>query len=140
MVDGNVRADRLRRGADGSNAGRREQRGSGRLKAIVYLAILGSFVFVCVKVVPILVNEYQFEDSMKTAARFASVNRAVPDDIRKTLIQEAAKDNVPIKPEDIQVTAESGNVRIEANYSVTVDLRVYQWTLNFHPSANNNAL
>jgi hypothetical protein len=26
------------------------------------------------------------------------------------------------------------------DYSVTVDLGVYQWTLNFHPTATNNAL
>ena len=27
-----------------------------------------------------------------------------------------------------------------ADYSVTIDLNVYQWTLNFHPSAGNKAL
>jgi len=140
MFEGNVRADRSRRDADESNGRRRGERGSGRLKAIVYLAILAGFIFVCVKVVPILMNEYEFEDSMKSAARLASVNREVPDDIRKSLVQEAAKDDLPIKPEDIRVTAEAGNVRIEATYSVTVDLSVYQWTLNFHPTANNNAL
>jgi hypothetical protein len=26
------------------------------------------------------------------------------------------------------------------DYSVTVDLHVYQWTLNFHPTVTNNAL
>jgi hypothetical protein len=140
MFKGSVRVDRPRRDAGQNHPRRRRERGSGRLKAVVYLAILAGFIFVCIKVVPILMNGYEFEDSMKTTARFASVNRSVPEDIRKSLIQEAAKDDVPIKPEDIRVSAEAGNVRIDASYSVTVDLRFYQWTLNFHPTANNNAL
>jgi hypothetical protein len=140
MFEGNVRADGPRLDADRSNGRRRGERGSGRLKAIIYLGILAAFIFVCVKVVPILMNEYEFEDSMKSAARLASVNRQVPDDIRKNLVEEAAKDDLPIKPEDIQITSEAGNVRIEATYSVTVDLSVYQWTLNFHPTASNNAI
>ncbi len=37
-------------------------------------------------------------------------------------------------------TNENGNVQIEAAYSVTVDLGVYQWTLNFHPTVRNDAL
>jgi predicted membrane protein len=116
------------------------QRGSARLKTIVWLFFLVAFIFVCIKVVPVLYSGYLFEDSMKTTARFASVNRQTPDDIRKTLLDEATKVDLPVKPEDIKVTAKDGNVQIEASYSVTVDLQFYQWTLNFHPSVTNNAL
>jgi hypothetical protein len=31
-------------------------------------------------------------------------------------------------------------VQISASYSITVDLQVYQWTLNFHPTASNSAI
>lgn len=46
----------------------------------------------------------------------------------------------PIQSEDIKVEGAGGNVRINIDYSVTVDLGVYKWTLNFHPSVSNNAL
>jgi len=116
------------------------ERGAGGLKAIVWLAVLAAMVYAGVKVVPILVNEFEFQDAMQTTARFASVNRQTPEDIRGALIKEAAKDDIQLKPDDIQVANEAGNVRISAAYSVTVDLQVYQLTLNFHPSARNNAL
>jgi len=119
---------------------RAAERGASRLKAIIYIAILGVLIFAGIKVIPILLNGYEFEDSMKTTARFASVNRQTPDDIRKALMQEAAKDDVPIKADDLHITSEAGNIRIEGSYTVTVDLSFYQLTLNFHPSAINNAL
>jgi predicted membrane protein len=116
------------------------QRGTGRLKAIIWLAIFAAAIYVGILVIPILINEYQFQDAMTSTARFASANRQTADDIRASLVKEAKSEDIPIKPEDIHVEAQAGNVRISAPYSVTVDLHVYQWTLNFNPSASNNAL
>ena len=99
--------------------------------------MLLGFAFVCVKVLPVLVDEYQFQDAMNGAARFASVNHQTPEDITKSLLFEASNDDLPIQAKDIKVTANDGNVKIEANCSVTLDLALYQWTLNFHPSATN---
>lgn len=116
------------------------QHGAGRLKAIIWLVIFASMIYVGVMVIPILVNEYEFQDAMQSTARFASANRQTADDIRASLVKEAKSEDIPIKPEDIHVESQAGNVRISAPYSVTVDLLVYQWTLNFSPSASNNAL
>jgi len=116
------------------------QHGTGRLKAIIWLAIIASMIYVGIMVVPILLNEYQFQDAMTSTARFASANRQTADDIRASLVKEAKSEDIPIKPEDIHVESQAGNVSISAPYSVTVDLHVYQWTLNFNPSASNNAL
>ena len=68
------------------------------------------------------------------------MNRQTAEQIRDAVLKEAQKDDLVIGPEDIKVEAVSGNVKIDVNYSVTVDLIVYQWTLNFHPSVSNAAL
>ena len=120
--------------------GRRSERGSGAVKAIVWTMILASFVYVCVKVTPALVNEYEFQDGIQTIARFASVSRQTSEQIKANVLSEAQKDGIPVNVEDIKVEALSGNIKIHADYSVTIDLVVYQWTLNFHPSADNSAL
>jgi len=119
---------------------RRSQAGNSRLKAIVWTAILASFVYVCIRVVPLYFNDYQFRDTMQSTARFASVNRQSPDAIRKKLLQEAEKAEMPIRLEDIKVVSRGGRIDIEVNYNVTVDLHVYEWTLNFHPTASNSQL
>lgn len=139
MLDSNVPTT-ARKPADEKNGRWNAQRGAGRLKAIVWTVILAATLYVGIKVVPVLLSEYEFQDSMQTMARYASVNRQTPKDIHDLLVKEAAKDEIPVKPEDIRITNESGNVRISADYSVTVDLQLYQWTLNFHPAASNNAL
>jgi len=121
-------------------ASRSSERGAGALKAIVWTLILASFVYVCVKVIPALVSEYEFQDGIQTVARFASVSRQTPEQIRTNVLSEAQKADIAINPEDIKIEALSGNIKINADYSVTIDLIVYQWTLNFHPSASNSAL
>src|ERR1700690_509989 len=105
----------------------RGQRGEGRLKAIVWLAILASLMYVGIMVIPVLVDEYEFQDAMQTVARFASANRQTTDDIRAALVKEAKSEDIPLQPEDIHVESQAGNVRISAPYSVTVDLHLYQW-------------
>ena len=91
-------------------------------------------------VLPVLINEYQFQDSLQEIARFASVNRKSNDQIRQTVLEEAHKEDLPVQAEDITVEGYGGNVHISVDYSVTVDLKVYQWTLNFHPAASNASI
>ena len=116
------------------------ERGAGRLKAVVWTLVLAACVYVSARVIPIYVNEYEFQDGMQTIARFATVNRQGADQIREAIVKEAEKDDLPVRKEDIKVRAAGGNVNINVDYSVTVDLHVYQWTLNFHPTVTNNAL
>jgi hypothetical protein len=119
---------------------RYRERGAGRLKPILWTLVLASFVYVAVKVVPALINEFEFQDGIQTIARYATVTRQTPEQIRTAVLKEAQKDDVPAAAEDIKVEAVSGNVRIHVEYSVIVDLTVYQWTLNFHPAVSNDSL
>jgi hypothetical protein len=116
------------------------EHGGGRLKAIIGIGVLAAMIYVGVKVIPILVNNYQFQDAIESTARFASVNRQQPEDIRSAVLKEAQNEDIPIAAQDIHVKGDAGHVEIDADYSVTVDLKVYQWTLNFHPNARNNPL
>jgi hypothetical protein len=114
--------------------------GKGNLKAIIWTLILAAFIYVAAMVLPVLVNEYQFQDSLQDIARFATVNRRTPEQIRQAVLDVAAKQDLPVQADDIKVEGTGYNVRIAVDYSVTVDLKVYQWTLNFHPAAANAAL
>lgn len=119
---------------------RDRQRGEGRLKAIVVLAIFAGMIYVGVKVIPILITNYEFQDAIESTARLATVNRQSAEDIRAAVLKEAQSEEIPIAAEDIHVKDEGGHVEISADYTVTVDLRVYQWTFNFHPNATNNPI
>jgi hypothetical protein len=126
-------------GGDGA-AKRNGERGGGHLKAIVWTAILVALIYAAAMLLPVLINEYQFQDSLQTIARFASVNRRTADDIKKSILEEADKEDLPVQADDIKVVSHNGNIQIDVDYSVIIDLKVYQWTLNFHPAASNASL
>jgi Domain of unknown function (DUF4845) len=119
---------------------RLSQAGNSRLKLIAFLTVGLAMIYLGIKVIPILVNNLQFQDAIESTARFASVNRQSPEDIRAAVLKQAQEVDIPITAKDIQVRGEGGHVEIAADYSVTVDLGVYQWTPNFHPYAKNNPL
>jgi YbbR domain-containing protein len=119
---------------------RNGEKGGGRLKAIVWTAILVAFIYGAAMILPVLINEYQFQDSLQSIARFASVNRRDAEQVKKAVLDAAEKVDLPVQEEDVKVQDRGGNIQINVDYSVTVDLKVYQWTLNFHPEASNAAL
>jgi len=119
---------------------RNGEKGAGHMKAIVWTMILVAFIYVTAMTIPVLINEYQFQDSLEEIARFSSVGHKSNGEIEKAVLEEAQKEDLPIQAEDIKVAGANGNVHINVDYSVTVDLKVYQLTLNFHPAASNSAI
>ena len=116
------------------------QRGAAHFKAIFWTLVLAALIFVAIKITPVYISEYQFQDGIQNIARFASVNHTAPDLIKKSVMEEAQKEDLPVRIEDIKVQGGGANVGIDVDYSVTVDLAAFQWTLNFHPSAANKGL
>jgi hypothetical protein len=119
---------------------RHGEAGKGNLKAIIWTMILVAFVYAAAIVLPVLINEYQFQDTLQDIARYSSVNRKNNEQVKAAVLAEAQKEDLPVQAEDIKVDGSQGNIHINVEYSVTVDLKVYQLTLNFHPEANNAAL
>lgn len=124
----------------GGAAKRSGERGGGHLKAIIWTMILVAFIYSAAIILPVLINEYQFQDTLQDIARYASVNRKNNEQVKQAVLAEAQKEDLPVEAEDIKVEGNAGNIHINVDYSVTVDLKVYQWTLNFHPAASNAAL
>jgi hypothetical protein len=118
------------------------ERGGSRLNTLLTLLILGSLVFVAVKIIPVYVASYEFQDSINSESRFALAGypKKSPDDIRDDVFKKAQDLGIPAKAEDIQVIVDNNNVDIGLDYSVPIDLKVYQFTLQFHPHADNHSI
>ena len=118
----------------------RSQRGEGKLKAIVFTAVLAFGVFAAFKLLPPYIAEYQLSDKMQEQAKFAVVNRYSEEQIRDTIFKEAQDLDVPIKKEEIKVLASPSVVRISLDYRVPIDLLVYKMELHFTPAGENKSL
>jgi hypothetical protein len=122
---------------------RNGERGGSRLNFVLTLLVLAAMVFTAVKIVPPYFANYQFQDAVQSEARFALAGypRKTEDDIRDDIWRKAQELSIPLKKrEDIQILFQQGDVTISTDYSVPVDLMVYQLTLEFHPHADNHSI
>ena len=119
-----------------------KERGGSRMNLIITLLILGSMVFVGVKVVPVYFANYQFQDAIESESRFALTGYPTKsiEDIRGDVWQKAQELSIPVQKDDIRIDVTNKSVSISLDYSVPIDLAVYQITLNFHPHADNHTI
>ncbi|HEX4003704.1 MAG TPA: hypothetical protein VHX36_13725 [Candidatus Acidoferrales bacterium] len=112
------------------------------MNALLTIAILGAMVFAAVKIVPVYFANYEFQDSIQSESQFALAGypKKSVDDIRDDVFKKAQDLGIPAKEEDIQVTVNDSAVDIGLNYSVPINLAVYQFTLQFHPHADNHSI
>jgi hypothetical protein len=118
----------------------RLQQGAGTIKAILWTVLLIYGAFVAYKILPAYVAEYQLADKMQEQARFAVVNHYPEEQIRDSIFKVVKDLDIPVKREEIKITATQDVVRIGCDYTVPVDLLVYQMNLHFTPSSENKNL
>lgn len=118
----------------------RFERGEGKLKSILIVAVIVLAIYAAVKIIPPYVNDYQLSDKMQEQARFAVVNRYSEEQIRENIFKAVQDLEVPAKREDIKIVATNSVVKISMQYTVPVDLLMYHIELHFSPSSENKAL
>ena len=116
------------------------ERGEGKLKAVLYTAVIALFIYCAVKTVPPYISNYQLSDKMQEQARYAVVNRYTEEQIRDNIFKIMQDLDIPAKREDVKVIASNAVVKISLNYTVPVDLLFYHMDLSFSPSSENKAL
>ncbi len=117
-----------------------KERGGAKINLLLTLIVLGSMIFVGVMIAPPYFTNYQLQDAMKTEARFAGYNRKTDDEIREDVWKKVQELGVPAKREDIHITNENNTLQITVNYSVPIDLKFNQFTLEFHAHGDNRSL
>ena len=123
-----------------ATAHRRTERGEGKLKAFIVLAIILLAIYSAVKIVPIYVSNYQLSDKMQEQARFSVVNHYTEDQIRNNIFKVVEELEIPVKREAIKVVSTNAIVKISMEYTVPVDLFFYHLDLHFSPSSENKSL
>ncbi|HYL68444.1 MAG TPA: hypothetical protein VEX69_04700 [Candidatus Limnocylindria bacterium] len=116
------------------------ERGGSKLNTVLTLLIVGFLIFTGVKIIPPYFANYQLQDSMETEARFAIANHKGDEEIREDIWKKVQELEIPAKRENIKVNSEQRSIAISLDYVIPVDLRVYQFTLEFHPHADNHTL
>ena len=111
-----------------------------RLRALFGLLLVGGGFYVAWMLIPPYFDNYQFQDIIENEAR-QNTYSGYPkseEDIRTSVFKKAQDLEIPIKPEQIQVSRKGPEVVISADYTVHVDLPLYPVDLEFHPSSRKN--
>ena len=121
---------------------RHGERGGSSLNMLLVVVIVGAIAYTGFKIVPPYFANYQFQDSIETESRFALTGypKRSQDDIQNEVYKKAQQLGINVKPEDVHVVMDTTTCTISLDYSVPIDLQVYQFTLQFHDHADNHTI
>lgn len=121
-----------------------QQRGAGKIKAIIVTLFLVAMGYALFQVAPAYMDNYWVQDAMVNEARTAAVNRKSDEEIREVIwkaVQERQiKATPPLHREDIRVEYMGRAVNISMKYSIAIDLYFYKFVLNFTPNAGDRPI
>lgn len=115
---------------------RNQQTGAGKIGFIIALIIVAIAIFIAYKIIPVKVKTYEFRDTMREEARMGSL-RKTADQTLEVLLAKAKELDLPITSKNLEVIRTNSSLTIRANYTITVDFKVYtyNWVFNQQESA-----
>jgi hypothetical protein len=118
------------------------ERGGSKLSFFFAVVVVLILLFVAIKIVPVYFANYQMQDAVETETRFAlsGYPKRSVDDIREEVWRKAQDLGIPAPKDAVRVDVGNGSVAIGLQYSVPIDLLVYQFTLEFNPHADNHTI
>jgi len=121
-----------------------QQRGEGKIKAIIATAILVVIGFTLFQAAPAYMDNYWVQDTMNTEALSAAVSHKNEDEVREVIWKVVKDRNIkatpPIQREHIRVEYSGRAVNISLKYKVVVNLYFYQFSLNFTPNKGDRPI
>ena len=111
------------------------------MKGILSLAFLGIVAYCALRIVPVYVDNYQFQECLNNTAVDATVRQPQPrpEDLQAEIYSKAESLGLPVERQDIKVSV-GQTVTIDVRYEVYVNLKVYTLALHFTPSAKNSKI
>ena len=107
------------------------QKGEGKTGAIIGFAIFALVVYLGLKIIPVMIRVYAFEDAVKEECKF--LHRRSLDKLAEDLVAIAVEKDLPVTEDDITMsrsTEESHqNLKVEIVYTVPIStpFLVYSW-------------
>lgn len=109
------------------------------MKTILSLAFLGIVVYCAFRIVPVFIENYEFQDYLNNLAVQATVSQPQPrpEALQDEIYSKAESLGLPVEHQDIKVSV-GRTVTMDVDYSVYVDLKIFTLSLHFTPSAKNS--
>ena len=106
------------------------ERGEGRLGLLFALALLGTGIFLGVKIIPVRINAYEFRDFVQEECRYAAT-RNNDAEIFKRIIDKAKELEIPLDRKNIQMERTTREMIITAKFEQPIDLKFTIYVFKF---------
>lgn len=116
----------------------------GSMKLILGLVVIVALIYGAWQLIPPYFANYQFEDDLKNIALNATYSTRSEEEIKGIIYKKARDLDIPLSKDQIKVTRTgtqgTGQLIIDVDYTVHVDLPVVPMDLRFHPSTANKGI
>lgn len=109
---------------------RGRERGEGNLGCILWALLLIVAVVIALEAVPVKIQSAELYDFMLEQARLHPGDTA--ETIRNRILARAKELEIPLSKKDLKVSRSRDRIRIEASYTLPVELPGYTYLWDFH--------
>jgi hypothetical protein len=106
-------------------------------RLIAAILVLVAMVAVLLTLAPVYYEDFQLRQYIQTLTRGTSAATTQDEVLRAAVSDRGRQLDLPIRPEDIQISRTDGKLQVQIKYSVQMDFPLYQVDLHFHPSATS---
>jgi anti-sigma-K factor RskA len=103
-------------------------------RLIAALLVVAAMVAVLAALAPVYLKDYRLGQYMKSVA---SASNAQDDVVKAEVLERARELDLPVRPEDLQLSHPSGKLEMQMRYAVQMDFSLYQVDVHFHHRATN---
>lgn len=102
------------------------QKGEGKSGAFLGILVLFLVVFAAVKVVPVMVRVYSFEDKVREECKFF---RGSTEKLVEGIMDAASEEEIPIDEEDITINYQKEKLKLNIQYTIPITFPgyIYKW-------------
>ena len=101
-------------------------------RRLFMLLVLVVAIFAASQIIPVYYHSYQFSEFVHEEVKFAVSARKSTETVRAEIVQQAKELGIPVGRRDIHITRRGPAFTVEIEYSLPLDLSVYQSQLKFH--------
>ena len=103
-----------------------------KIKGLLGLVVMVVVIYAMWNLIPMEMSKLQFQDELANTAKFATTYQT-EEQLRDQVMKKAQDIGVPVQPENVHITRDSGRVIITADYEVVITPPVGKpWVFDFH--------
>ena len=111
---------------------RRHERGEGRIKLLLALAVIAAAVYVALQFIPVYMHSLQMQDATQEVVRQAALQNLREPDVRARLHEKATEFSLP---SDVKIDVARNGKKVSAHVTytqtITLPFYTYRWPFDF---------